>query len=490
MIALKKRDKCDQAEPYLFDCVSGDYEADIPGEIAEHVHHCPYCQGEMDRLKQAFNELDKDVEVNGAQAQEDIATCLKLHFNYVGKEVDCIAIKPFLPLLAMPDFQVRMPTPITVHLNHCSQCRKDCNAIQELELTDSQLALLSQVLADPKGFDADAQNATKAIESIVAMDSQEHVEGTKNSQRIRQVFSSMVHRKNSGVVTIYEMSKDVEEQALRTSENLYADWPIFVQVTGCDETQNESPVMLKPAISSVGLSKKPVSRFNPSLFRRAVKPIAAAAVILIALSFFFNTSAVEAVGLKRIYDALAKINNIHIVRFTPPREDPIREIWASKSLKLTLIKSKSQWNLWDLSENVRKIKKIDNSLSETIAIDKTDLPIAEKNLENVLGLMPFPDITDVPEDAKWYKISDTNINAVSPGTEVFELTWQANNSIGEIEPRKWRCYLDPQKHLPFRIERYAKIQGTDSDEFVIKSIVEVRYVEQVDVQEAIRSASF
>lgn len=471
MIAVKKDQKCYQAEPYFFDCVSGDVSHNVPAEIAEHVDHCPYCQGEMTRLMQALNELDNNVQANGVQSQKNVADCLKLHFSYLGQKVSCHTAKSFMPLLAVPGIQINIPTPITVHLDHCSSCRQSFADLNQLELTDDQLVLLAQRMTTDMRFKTDIEDLSQDIAAL------ESHEGSEESKKIYRVLSSMARREDSGVVTVYEMHKSAAKPASEESDVLYADWPVSVQVLEGDE-KNSSPQWVK----------KTASEKTSSWFRRAIKPVAAAALILIALSFFLNTSSVQATGLQTIYDALAKITHLHIVQYAPPRKDPLQEIWVSKPQKLTLIKSRGQWNLWDLSARIRKTRTIDNASIATATINKNDLPAAEQHLKNLLGLMPFPDVRDVPEDAGWHQISDVNTaTTMIPGTEVFELTWTTITSIGRVVPQIWRCYLDPQNHLPFRIERYSKAQG--EDEFVLKRITEIHYVEQSDIQKALQAAS-
>ncbi|MFC1781662.1 hypothetical protein ACFLZ8_05315 [Planctomycetota bacterium] len=72
---------------------------------------------------------------------------LKLHFAYLGNKVTCNNVKPFLPVLSDSRLGVRIPTPITVHLDNCSQCQKDMQTIADINLNRIQLYRLSQLFS-------------------------------------------------------------------------------------------------------------------------------------------------------------------------------------------------------------------------------------------------------------------------------------------------------------------------------------------------------
>jgi len=487
MIALNKRELCYEAEAYLYDCVSEDYQADIPPEIAAHMIQCPYCQREMNLLKQTVDGLDMGDQTNLLQAHEETTTCLKMHFRFLGQEVDCYAIKPFLPLFNAPSYQVRVPTPVTVHLNHCSQCRKNCNAIGELELTDSQLLFFSQLLADKICLDPDTLNSVTDLVTLLYEDSLENAHDLQKLQRIRQTISSTVNRKNSGVVTIYEMCEDTDLSTSNRAGDLYADWPISVQVMDEDQAQGESPETIKAATTSPGVSKSSVSRFSRSFIRRAVKPLAAAAVLLLAFSLFFNNS-VEALEMDQIYNALSKVDHLYIGSFASQKTEPEQEIWASRPLDITLINTKGHWMLWDLSNKVNKERRADSLSHATLPLNKRAVVILSRYSSSFGSLMPFANIDDLPADSAWRQIDDPAITAELPGTEVFELDYVRKIGNGEILPQKWRCYLDPQKHLPLRTELYEKIQIQGEDKFVKKSTRQIRYLQKKEIQAVLESA--
>jgi hypothetical protein len=160
---------CKAAEIHYFDIVFGDREADIPTEIVRHVEKCQDCQAKIARLRQAIVAAEKK---DPEQKQVDLisASNLRLHFAFVDRPVTCSNVKPFLPLLFDPLMQVRVPTPITVHIDRCKACRDDLGKIGELNLESRQLRRLSQVFSDsPDGADVGCEDAKAGLLFVVLM---------------------------------------------------------------------------------------------------------------------------------------------------------------------------------------------------------------------------------------------------------------------------------------------------------------------------------
>ena len=147
MIAFNPDSLCANAEPYYYDFLFGTGEEPVPEEIVRHIEECRSCQNKLSQLQAALSQAD-NVDAEERQADSAIATMLRLHFAYIGKPVTCRIVKPFLPTLLDPVLQVRVSTPITVHLNNCPQCSKDLQAIAAMSLNRKQLGRLSRLFAE------------------------------------------------------------------------------------------------------------------------------------------------------------------------------------------------------------------------------------------------------------------------------------------------------------------------------------------------------
>ncbi len=162
---------CKQASLYYYSLLSDDRRKDIPEFMVKHVENCKNCQSQLKGLKDALSKTGDSSSVDMEKADTGIAMMLKLHFKYIGKEVTCETVKPFLPTLVEPSMKVKIPTPITSHIDNCPQCLNNLEIIQRLHLNPKQLCKLSQLFADQLIFDANScNNIRKVIPSIVLLD--------------------------------------------------------------------------------------------------------------------------------------------------------------------------------------------------------------------------------------------------------------------------------------------------------------------------------
>ena len=138
---------CEEAELYYINLAFGDESGEIPERIAAHVESCSYC-------RERLNDLKDNVLVTNRASTQDSKTwksqthMLGLHFAHLGRGVGCGVVKPFLPTLTEPSLEVRIPTPITVHLDRCEPCNFDLNTIRDMDLTSKHLGVLNSIFTD------------------------------------------------------------------------------------------------------------------------------------------------------------------------------------------------------------------------------------------------------------------------------------------------------------------------------------------------------
>lgn len=164
MVALNRGASCRNAEPYYYDFLLGPGNAAVPDSVADHISKCAYCQAAVRRLDGVLAEPESDSATDGPQNDAGLIDALRLHFEYIGEYVTCAQVKPFLPALSMPSAQIRIPTPITVHLDNCPQCAADLDAIGGLNLNAEQLARLCRLFGEsPSGDSAQCRRAEANI---------------------------------------------------------------------------------------------------------------------------------------------------------------------------------------------------------------------------------------------------------------------------------------------------------------------------------------
>ena len=174
MITFNPNSLCRQSEVYYYDFLCNESRGLIPEFIINHMEQCQHCQEQIKQLRVLLSQAEDEVESEQEQINSAITTMLKLHFAYIGKHVTCKAIKSFIPTLLDPALEIRIPTPITTHLDSCRQCSKDLETIRRLNLERVQLCRLSQVFADKHAKNnVSCRQAHAAILAVVSMDFRE-----------------------------------------------------------------------------------------------------------------------------------------------------------------------------------------------------------------------------------------------------------------------------------------------------------------------------
>ena len=159
---------CIDARLYYHDFLSDQTKCNIPKDILDHINGCRNCRKHINQLESILAEADEDSKQS--QQNTAITTILRLHFAYINKSVTCSIVKPFLPSLVIPDLKIRIPTPITTHLDKCSDCSNDLSMIRNFELNQRQLFRLGRLLSDkPIDDTINCSKAQLALQSVVSM---------------------------------------------------------------------------------------------------------------------------------------------------------------------------------------------------------------------------------------------------------------------------------------------------------------------------------
>jgi len=170
MIAPDPKLLCKQAESYYYDFLHKETIQLIPEPIVSHINHCATCKEQVNQLRAVLIKSEEHLESDQKEVSSAVTELLKLHFAYIGKPVTCDIVKPFLLGLLDTALEIRIPTPITIHLDNCRQCSEDLETIRRLNLSHRQLYRLSQLFADETSKDkVNCLQARAAILSVVFM---------------------------------------------------------------------------------------------------------------------------------------------------------------------------------------------------------------------------------------------------------------------------------------------------------------------------------
>jgi hypothetical protein len=170
MIAFDPDSLCREAKTYYYDFLYDESRKSIPQRFIEHIEGCTNCQGSINKLAAALSQAEEHSEPEQEEHSAAVATMLRLHLAYIGERVTCDTVKPFLPGLLHPALEIRIPTPITAHLDNCQECTEDLERIRELGLNREQLCRLSQLFAQKATGDSiSCSQAQARILAVVSM---------------------------------------------------------------------------------------------------------------------------------------------------------------------------------------------------------------------------------------------------------------------------------------------------------------------------------
>jgi hypothetical protein len=457
MVAFNQYSLCRDAEAYYFNLLMEVEQGAIPPNIADHIRECRHCCSRVEQLRNILANRPSNCEASRANASID--TVLKLHFAYLGHPVNCKTVKPFIPTLLDPMLEVRIPTPITVHLDHCQSCSEDLEKIRELNLSRTQLFELSRMLAD------------KTKDSCI------------NSPSVQTTASEIADRPESGVVTVCNTTQSQDAAALSDShyEGLYSGFPIRVEVSGLQDVAAKKEPTAQKIFTTSETRNGSIKRFAPWVKFGGI----AAAVAIAAMLFLFTIPVTKAVTLAQISAAVIKVKNVYIAHFVPGKTEPIQKKWVSRTQELYIITGKSEVAIWDLQKGVLGVYKRTTGETTQRSLSAEEITEMEPLVNSSLGLVPFEDMSAGPEGSQWQRVADAEIPADMSGIEAYDLLWtQQNGSVGN----RWRVYVNQQTRLPLKTEFYRIYPG--EQEYVLETVMIVEYPTDDEIQKVIRESSF
>jgi len=451
---------CEKAKLYYYDCLCEEKRGPIPLSTIKHIEQCSHCQNQINLLKDVISQKEC---INSEQGQDSsaVTTMLELHFAYIGKYVTCETVRPFLPGMLDPAMEIRIPTPITVHLDNCPKCAEDLKEIQKLNLNSTKLYQLSQFFV--KGHLLNPSERSEMAASVTAI----------------------AERPDSEIVTIYHVDESAKAHQTGEADDLYAGFPIRVEVIK-QKVDVEQPA---PTFSFTAALKEKVAAMNLMPF---LKIGIAAAVILIFFVLFPRTPSAKAVSLEQIYKAIGTVKNVYISKFAAGSSEPSQEIWISQTQNIYMTKTASAKVsvLWDMKNNQRKVLPFDTGVIETNQLPEDDLLNFKQTISGSFAFMPFDDMSKIPPDSKLHQVND-EIPEAAEGIEIYELTLpKIKRVIGAAEVPIWRVFLDAKMSLPQKVEWYSKFDDDDNAELVLKKVMVIEYLNDSQIQKAVKDAGF
>ncbi len=487
---------CREAEVHYYDLLGPD-EAAVPESICRHVAACPACQEQMRRLREALFEAERSRD-GTCSGDDETIEALAQQFQLLEEYVTCAEVKPFLPKLALPALQIRIPTPVTVHVDHCPRCAKDLVALRALDLTTDQLQRLSRFFASGSREDVLGVESFPLVEStdITCRDVSRadlfdavvpygappddrhraiisHVRTCrtcrKMAQTLRQRIWAILERADSGTSTIYHAKGDIEHTPGEV-ESPYP-YPIDVEVQHGASTCGAGPSAREERRHALASAERKdfLARATnegtaegPLLVTRHRSRAALVAVGLAALLLlrWANTPTAFGTGIGDLLKPLAGVRSVHVVSTYRNNERPIQQFWIAYHSNRLVVNGEEHFDLYDLNHNcVRKTER-GMRAGPPVRLSKAQWDGARSLVSNYLRDV----MTCVSPDTK---LSPPMVN---PGRETAQnlAVYETNSLSRTASPslhNKRRVYVDPATGLPQRTEIYREIRDKTGGTF-------------------------
>ena len=456
---IDRRVGCNTVKPFLPGLLDPALKISIPTPITAHLDNCPQCSEDLEAIR--------DLGLTRIQLY-------RLSHLFTEEPSRCSSVDPEMEKvvrsIAAMDFGGATAEALE-HLCKCTVCRdslfelrrKDADGLQE-QAQAGEFPCESVGASDvfdycfPYGIDpADDQYA--GFRSSFTS----HVLTCRTClakmQEVHKIVGGIIEQPESGLITVYHVDESAEARTGGQSDDPYAGFPISVELISPEQIERGQQFANGEVIAALK-SKIPAMSFRPLL----KAGLAIAAAVLIVCALFINMPTAKGVTIRQIYEAIEKIKNVHISSFVPGKSEPIQERWVSRASNIYIVKTGDQFVLWDLGNGLKKSKQTRNANIQTTRLSAEDSAWLERRVRGTLGLVPFDDISQIPPDAEWARVTEKQLESVVEGIEIYDLAWTTAGPAGSEIFRKWRVFIDRKTDLPRRTESFEKL--TSEDEYV------------------------
>jgi len=461
-----------------------------------------------------------------------MARVLGAHFRWADRQVECRTARAYLPAMACGRLSVRIPTPLTVHLDHCEACRADLEAISDLDPGFEGAVRLTEMLnVRQASRKRTCEAAAGAVAAAAAGRLSEIPPEILGHMRTCRVCRQAVYDSRQALIDGLDRHGGKTHGRTPDPRNCISGGQVFDlatmwpggcqtdaatldhvrQCAGClgriqaahrtvsgflepresvvatrfhlvgDEERRSDPrstadyfgYPIRVGVARVGARFGHLSRRMLVRAGAAVAAVLAIAGGLVLLSL--NTA--HAVSLKALYGAIGEIRNVYIAGFEAGHDRAFQEQWVSRELGVQLLKTGDEWMLWDSTAGARTWRTGPDGPIASQVVDGEMAQEMKASIEGSLGLVPFEQFTDVPDGAVWRRLGGDG------GHEVYELSWSRQVAPAVTVLFKWRLYVDTASLMPVRVESYRK-RPHDAD-FVPATVVTARPLTSVELRDAL-----
>jgi hypothetical protein len=502
---------CEDAAAYYHDFLLDPGDPSLPRSVAEHIERCAHCRGQVERLGELLAEAERECQPCGLEADRRLLAELQRHFEHVGDRIGCEQTKPLLPSLLLASLQIRIPTPVTVHVDHCGECIRDLAALKGLALDDEQLVRLSRLYHECSGDDSRTCEQVRPAMTVLGSVSLEGLdpEISRHLCVCRTCRDAVYERRQewldrqrrAGLGTAGGCRRDVSMaavfdyvvpygRAVRSDarDSLKAHLRSCPQcleklqtlhraVYGVIERPDSKVITTYAAMPAGREASEPVesvyaghpitievSGLGPepvvgtvrrrSTSNRELRPLIrtaflAAAMIPLAVVFWMSTRSASGLSVRQISDTIADAPAAYIKTIHTYQAEPTQEVWVS-SARQTIVRQTPQGKMvYDLANRRKFFIGAGRTTVQRVEYEAGEFRRCQRMMRDRLEF----DMASL--DAQLVRLDQDS--GASEGAEVYELTWTTMDSRRAPVPRRWSVFIDPVTRRPQRTEFCSKL---------------------------------
>jgi hypothetical protein len=496
---------CQEAREHYYDFLCGGGEA-VPEAIARHIENCPFCRQEILRLGDAIHRADDPSRSPTVPAHDAVVEALSRQFEWLGEQVRCSHAKPFLPELSAPSQPIRIPTPVTVHVENCPQCAKDLAAIGRLSLAPGQLKRLGEFLRLATTADLPPDTWMPTTTALASFSFDESRPEDLNRVCCCPRSRKWVYERRACVAAGLEEGTD-RTSVLGCDEVSTSDLFDFVLPFGLDAEAIRRATGRRDAVGThvrrcraclervqslhrtvYGIAERadtevgtiyrceknagdasheeagtphryPVDVWivqnepaKQSRVRLPTKPVFLAgsvslvAIIVLATVLSFTMSAAKGTNFTRIEKSVRQSPNVYLKFITEGEPNSVYETWVSRELNQYAMRSRTSSEVTDLNRRTRIVIDQDGRRHPPMTLKgrMLDQYRLYMDQENLFA--------DAPGEEELSEVADDGSDPSAPRRLMYEIARNTVTPDGNSIQRRWRVFLDPTRNLPTKAE--------------------------------------
>jgi hypothetical protein len=142
----------------------------------------------------------------------------------------------------------------------------------------------------------------------------------------------------------------------------------------------------------------------------------------------------------------------------------------------------------DTDNRVTYTQTLSGNMIESTPMSREMLAAVDKGMDVPWGLLPFNNVSDLPDGAVWKKVPAQLPTADTNSSEVYDLFWTEKTIGGSGVFYQWRCMLDPVTKRPYEIQWWSK--HTEDSDYELTTRVEINYPEEAQIRTIISELGF